>query len=132
MVTKAGVKLLDFGLAKAAAPLFPSSMSMVNTAAAPRLSAQGTIAGTLQYMAPEQLEGRPADARSDIFALGVVLYEMATGKKAFTASSPVALASVILHGSPPSGEATARSCLRRSKAKPSSAWPRAEACRRRS
>ena len=103
MITKSGVKLLDFGLAKAAAPLFPSSMSVVATAEAlPQLSAEGTIAGTLQYMAPEQLEGRPADARSDIFALGVVLYEMATGKKAFTASSPVALASVILHGEPPS------------------------------
>jgi Tol biopolymer transport system component len=103
MVTRSGVKLLDFGLAKAAAPLFPSSMSVVDTAAAaPQLTGQGTIAGTLQYMAPEQLEGRPADARSDIFALGVVLYEMATGKKAFTASSPLALASVILHGDPPS------------------------------
>jgi serine/threonine-protein kinase len=65
MVTKSGVKLLDFGLAKAAAPLFPSSMSVVDTAAAPQLPAHGTIAGTLQYMAPEQLEGRPVDARSD-------------------------------------------------------------------
>src|SRR5712691_11553649 len=102
MMTKSGVKMLDYGLAKAAAPLFPSSMSVVDTAPAPQLSAQGTIAGTLQYMAPEQLEGRPADARSDIFALGVVLYEMATGKKAFTGSSPVALASAILRGDPPS------------------------------
>ena len=99
MVTKSGVKLLDFGLAKAAAPLFPSSMSVMDTA--PQLTAHGTFAGTLQYMAPEQLEGRPADARSDIFALGVVLYEMATGKKAFTASSPVALASAILRAEPP-------------------------------
>ena len=95
MVTKSGVKLLDFGLAKATV----ASLNVAETAAA--LSARGVIAGTVQYMAPEQLEGQPADARSDIFALGVLLYEMTAGKKAFTASSPVALASAILHTEPP-------------------------------
>jgi Tol biopolymer transport system component len=77
-------------------------MSGIDTAApSPQLTAEGTIAGTLQYMAPEQLEGRPADTRSDIFAFGAVLYEMATGKKAFSAASPVALASAILHAQQP-------------------------------
>jgi eukaryotic-like serine/threonine-protein kinase len=84
MVTKSGVKLLDFGLAKAAAPLVPSLMSVAQTTPHVRpLTAQGAIAGTVQYMAPEQLEGCAADARSDIFALGAVTYEMATGSRAF-------------------------------------------------
>jgi serine/threonine protein kinase len=98
MVTKSGVKLLDFGLAKAAAPLFPGgSVSVLDTAATPpQLSELGTIAGTLQYMAPEQLEGRPADARSDIFAFGCVIFEMATGRKAFSADSPIGVASPCL------------------------------------
>jgi Tol biopolymer transport system component len=102
MLTKAGVKLLDFGLAKAFAPLFPeAAVSAVPTAAAaPPLTGDGAIPGTVQYMAPEQLEGRPTDARSDIFALGAVLYEMATGRRAFNASSTVALASAILHAEP--------------------------------
>ena len=102
MLTKAGVKLLDFGLAKAFAPLFPeAAVSAVPTAAAaPPLTGDGSIPGTVQYMAPEQLEGRPTDARSDIFALGTVLYEMATGRRAFTANSTVALASAILHAEP--------------------------------
>ena len=82
MVTRSGVKLLDFGLAKAAAPLIPSSVSVAETTPHVRpLTAQGAIAGTVQYMAPEQLEGRPADARSDIFAFGAVIYEMASGQR---------------------------------------------------
>jgi Tol biopolymer transport system component len=103
MVTTSGVKLLDFGPAKAATPLFATaSATVVDTVAMPQqLTEQGTFAGTLQYMAPEQLEGRPAEPGSDIFALGAMLYEMATGKKAFTGSSPVALASAILHDEPP-------------------------------
>jgi hypothetical protein len=101
MVTKSGIKLLDFGLARAVEPLFRSSRSIVETEAAAQLTAEGTVTGTLQYMAPEQLEGRPADTRSDIFAFGAMLYEMATGKKAFSAGSPVALASAILHAQPP-------------------------------
>jgi Tol biopolymer transport system component len=85
MLTKGGVKLLDFGLAKAAAL---SSVSVAQTAAP--LTAAGGIAGTVQYMAPEQLVGRPADARSDIYALGAAVYEMVTGKPAF-ATTPQAI-----------------------------------------
>jgi dipeptidyl aminopeptidase/acylaminoacyl peptidase len=102
MLTKSGVKLLDFGLAKAAAPLVIGSSPDAETAMGlAQISQEGTIVGTLQYMSPEQLEGRPADARSDIFALGTVLHEMVTGQKAFTAKSPIALASAILHDQPP-------------------------------
>jgi serine/threonine protein kinase len=77
MLTKSGAKLMDFGLAKASSrtPLTASSSAM--TADHARLTAEGSLVGTFQYMAPEQLEGREADARTDIFALGEVLYEMA-------------------------------------------------------
>ena len=79
MLTKSGVKLLDFGLAKAIAPSAPAgSLTALPTQA--NLTQEGTILGTFQYMAPEQLEGKEADARTDIFALGCVLYEMATGR----------------------------------------------------
>jgi len=104
MLTRSGVKLLDFGLAKSVAPLgelrgdAPSSLP---TAAGPsRLTERGTIMGTFQYMAPEQLEGKDADARTDIFALGAVLYEMATGKKAFYGTSRASLISSILRDDP--------------------------------
>ena len=79
MLTKAGAKLLDFGLAKLRAPLAGSADSVLPTR---DLTAQGAIVGTLQYMAPEQLEGKDADSRADLWALGAVLYEMVTGKKA--------------------------------------------------
>jgi serine/threonine protein kinase len=83
MLTQAGVKMLDFGLAKATAPeMANAGLSSLPTAPAD-LTAHGTILGTLQYMAPEQLEGHDADSRSDIFAFGAVDYEMMTGKKAF-------------------------------------------------
>jgi Tol biopolymer transport system component len=101
MITKSGVKLLDFGLAKAAAPLMSGSGDAETAMGAAQISQTGTIAGTLQYMSPEQLEGQPVDARSDIFAFGAVLHEMVTGQKAFTAKSPIALASAILHAQPP-------------------------------
>ena len=86
MLTKSGAKLLDFGLAKTGAPAVAGSLSMLPTTP-PNLTAQGTILGTFQYMAPEQLEGQEADARTDIFAFGAVLYEMVTGKKAFEGKS---------------------------------------------
>jgi eukaryotic-like serine/threonine-protein kinase len=102
MLTRTGVKLLDFGLAKAAAPFVHEHQGDAETAmGVAQVSQEGTIAGTLQYMSPEQLEGRPVDARSDLFAFGAVMHEMVTGKKAFTATSPIALASAILHDQPP-------------------------------
>jgi len=99
MLTRSGVKLLDFGLAKAAVPLLGPGDAETKADVA-QISQVGTIAGTLQYMSPEQLEGQSSDARSDIFALGAVLYEMVSGTKAFAASSPIGVASAILHHHP--------------------------------
>ncbi len=99
MLTKTGVKLLDFGLAKAVEPASaPNSQTALPTQA--NLTQEGTILGTFQYMAPEQLEGKDADARTDIFALGAVLYEMATGKKAFPAGSQASLITAIMSSDP--------------------------------
>ncbi len=97
MLTKTGVKLLDFGLAKAMAPATPQS-SLTSLPTRQGLTQEGTILGTFQYMAPEQLEGREADARTDIWAFGCVLYEMATGKKAFSDSGAGSPKGVELHG----------------------------------
>jgi serine/threonine-protein kinase len=107
MLTKSGVKLLDFGLAKA----LPSpggkgvggeGLTALPTMAgtAQNLTQEGTILGTFQYMAPEQLEGKDADARTDIFAFGAVLYEMATGRKAFSGTSQASLISAIMKEEP--------------------------------
>ena len=105
MLTKTGAKLMDFGLAKAApagASLASSlTMTISHPSADQPLTAHGTIVGTFQYMSPEQTEGREADARSDIFALGAVLYEMATGKRAFTGKSQASLVAAILASDPP-------------------------------
>ncbi len=99
MLTRAGVKLLDFGLARALEPTggeaAPAPTASVN------LTQEGTLLGTLPYMAPEQLEGRRADHRSDIFALGAVLHEMATGQRAFSGRSQASLISAILASQPP-------------------------------
>jgi Tol biopolymer transport system component len=97
------VKLLDFGLAKTLVPSAErAGLTSLPTMASPQhLTQQGTILGTFQYMAPEQLEGNEADARSDIFALGAVLYEMATGKKAFEGKSQASLIGSILKDTPP-------------------------------
>jgi len=99
MLTKAGAKLLDFGLAKVRATEAVAGMSSVPTQTAP-LTGEGTILGTMQYMAPEQLEGKDADARTDIFALGAVIYEMATGRKAFEGKSHASLIAAILEREP--------------------------------
>ncbi len=100
MLTKSGVKLLDFGLAKAAsAPSSGVGLSALPTAEK-SLTAEGTVVGTLQYMPPEQLEARETDARTDIFAFGAVLYEMATGQKAFSGKSQASLVSAILRDEP--------------------------------
>jgi eukaryotic-like serine/threonine-protein kinase len=103
MLTKSGVKLLDFGLAKAVAPAAArsgASLTALPTQAGKDLTAEGTILGTFQYMAPEQLEGRDADGRTDIFAFGAMLYEMATGKKAFSGRSQASLISSIMGSEP--------------------------------
>jgi eukaryotic-like serine/threonine-protein kinase len=103
MLTKPGTKLLDFGLAKLQKQdlrVMQSGISEESTRAT-NLTEPGTILGTFQYMAPEQLERREADARSDIFALGAVIYEMATGKKAFEGESPARQISAILEREPP-------------------------------
>ena len=107
MITKTGVKLLDFGLAKplttaGARPVSGASVLATEAQVSQPLTERGTVLGTFQYMAPEQLEGGEADGRSDIFAFGAVLYEMATGKKAFTGKSQASLIGSILRDDPPS------------------------------
>ena len=100
-LTAAGTKLLDFGLAK----LKPAAEGAARLTALPTqsagLTAQGTILGTLQYMAPEQLDGKEADARSDLWAFGAILYEMVTGKKAFEGDGQASLIAAIMHVDPP-------------------------------
>ncbi|MBZ5500329.1 MAG: protein kinase [Acidobacteriia bacterium] len=98
LVSKSGVKLLDFGLAKLQAS-GPQAIS--ETTLTQPLTGEGAVLGTPQYMAPEQVEGMPADARTDIFAFGCVLYEMLTGRRAFDGKSPASVAAAILAGEPP-------------------------------
>ena len=99
MLVKSGAKLLDFGLAKLQAAETPTNLSALPTEQA-NLTAEGTILGTLQYMAPEQLEAKEADSRTDIFAFGAVVYEMATGKKAFEGKSQASLIAAIMGQEP--------------------------------
>jgi len=100
MLTRSGAKLMDFGLARAAGlGTAPGVMTESPTVSRP-LTAEGTIVGTFQYMAPEQLEGKEADARSDLWALGCVLYEAATGKRAFEGESQASLIAAILDREP--------------------------------
>lgn len=101
MLTKGGVKLLDFGLAKITEPTTTEAkMTQGLPTLTTPLTAEGAIIGTYHYMAPEQLEGEEADERSDIFAFGGVLYEMATGRRAFNGSTPASLISSILRDEP--------------------------------
>jgi Tol biopolymer transport system component len=122
MLTKAGVKLLDFGLARGLASGTGATGLSAMATEAGALTAEGTLLGTLSYMAPEQLEGKEADARTDIFAFGAVLYEMVTGRKAFSGESQASLISAIMTGepaalptllstSPPSLDRLLRTCL---------------------
>jgi Tol biopolymer transport system component len=102
MLTKSGTKLLDFGLAKLAqeaAPAIPDSQLPTMKSA---ITGEGTILGTLQYMAPEQVEAKEVDARTDIFAFGAVVYEMATGRKAFEGKTSASVMAKILEAEPPS------------------------------
>ena len=98
-LTKAGAKLLDFGLAKLKPVGGDAGLTGMPTQSA-GLTGEGAILGTLQYMAPEQLEGKEADARTDIFAFGAVVYEMVTGTKAFEGTSQASLISAILRDDP--------------------------------
>src|SRR5580658_6457207 len=133
MLTKAGTKLMDFGLAKptslgaagsGSAPLLSAARTMSGATPVSPLTAAGSIVGTIQYMSPEQIEGKEADARSDIFALGAVLYEMVTGKRAFEGKSQISVASSILEkdpepitvvkpASPPAFDHVVKTCLQK-------------------
>ncbi|HWC19392.1 MAG TPA: protein kinase, partial [Terriglobales bacterium] len=122
MLTKAGAKLMDFGLAKQSGPAPLAQALNDMTMEHSKLTGAGIIVGTFQYMAPEQLEGKEADARTDIFALGEVIYEMATGKAAFAGNSRASLIAAIMSTdptpmsqvqplTPPALERTVRKCL---------------------
>jgi Tol biopolymer transport system component len=110
MLTQAGAKLMDFGLAKplglqtrsgsGSAPSFTAEATMSGPSPLSPLTTAGSIIGTIQYMSPEQIEGKEADARSDIFAFGAVLYEMSAGKRPFSGKSQISLASSILESDP--------------------------------
>src|SRR3989442_8988173 len=103
MLTKSGAKLMDFGLGKttlAAPPASGLTATLTSPHPSQPLAAEGMIVGTFQYMSPEQVEGREADARSDIFAWGAVLYEMATGKRAFSGKSQASIVASILASEP--------------------------------
>ncbi len=114
MLTKSGAKLMDFGLAKTAAagalgsagsaaanaPLLSAVKTMTDASPMAPLTTAGAVIGTIQYMSPEQIEGKPADARSDLFALGAVLYEMLTGARPFQGKSQISVASAILEQNP--------------------------------
>jgi serine/threonine protein kinase len=100
MLTKSGAKLLDFGLAKSAAPVVATTgLSMLPTTP-PSLTAKGTILGSFLYMAPEQIEGLEADARTDIFAFGALLFEMLTARRAFDGKTRASLLGAILKDEP--------------------------------
>lgn len=97
MLTKAGAKLLDFGIARMTVPATSQTLPTMQGT----LTTGGTLLGTVQYMAPEQLEGRETDARSDVFAFGALLYEMLTGHRAFDGESQSRVIAAILDGHPP-------------------------------
>jgi len=124
MITKSGVKLLDFGLAKYQKSAESSDGQSVLATAQKPLTQEGTIVGTFQYMAPEQLEGEDADPRTDIFSFGAVLYEMATGRRAFQGKTRTSLIAAIVSSNPqpiselqpvtpPAFERVVRVCLRK-------------------
>jgi serine/threonine protein kinase len=115
MLTKTGTKLLDFGLAKLKREVTPANvpLSELPTGNDP-LTAQGSIVGTIQYMAPEQLEGKVVDARTDIFAFGAVVYEMATAKRAFEGKSQASLIAAMSSFqpmTPPALDRVVKKCL---------------------
>jgi serine/threonine protein kinase len=101
MLTKSGTKLLDFGLAKLTQEVIPTTPESQLPTMQNAITGEGTILGTLQYMAPEQVEAKEVDARTDIFAFGAVVYEMATGKKAFEGKSSASVMAKIMETEPP-------------------------------
>jgi len=101
MITRAGAKLLDFGLAKPGETASDAQAAADEATRHRPLTQEGTIVGTFQYMAPEQLEGMEADARTDIFALGAVIYEMVTGRRAFAGKTRTSLIAAIVSAEPP-------------------------------
>jgi eukaryotic-like serine/threonine-protein kinase len=101
ILTKEGAKLLDFGLAKARAAASDADMTATLTATSQPLTQPGMVVGTVPYMAPEQLDGREADARSDIFSFGAVLYEMLSGRRAFQGEGQASVIASILTAEPP-------------------------------
>ncbi|HEV3063363.1 MAG TPA: protein kinase [Vicinamibacterales bacterium] len=101
MLTASGAKVLDFGLAKWRGADQDSVIAVAQATAHPTLTQVGTVVGTIQYMAPEQVEGKVADARSDLFALGAIIYEMTTGRKAFDGASATSVMAAILSSVPP-------------------------------
>ncbi len=101
MITKDGAKLLDFGLAKASEPAVSRVAASFLSTTPPALTEPGTILGTFQYMAPEQIEGQDADARTDLFAFGCVIYETLTGRKAFEGRTKASVIAAIMHVEPP-------------------------------
>jgi Tol biopolymer transport system component len=107
MLTKAGAKLLDFGLARAGAWATPAAISQAPTVGGPA-TAEGTLLGTLQYMAPEQARGQAADHRADVFAFGAILYEMLVRRRAFAGATPIETLSAILEKDPPDLETNER------------------------
>jgi Tol biopolymer transport system component len=124
MLTKSGAKLMDFGLAKPTLAASPPSSGLTQTLASPQspLTMEGMVVGTFQYMSPEQVEGKEADTRSDVFSLGAVLYEMATGKCAFEGKTAASTIAAVLAADPPpissvkplspmALESTVKSCL---------------------
>jgi Tol biopolymer transport system component/serine/threonine protein kinase len=127
MLTPIGIKVLDFGLARI---ILPVAEPVSYTTTTQSVIAPGTIQGTLAYMAPEQLEGKECDARTDIFSFGLILFEMATGRKAFPAASQATLIGDILHRTPdlrllqPAGlRAVVEKCVAK---KPDDRWQSAE------
>ena len=142
MLTSQGAKLMDFGLAKSAAggfdsasnaPLLSAARTMSEASPLSPLTTAGAIIGTIQYMSPEQVEGREIDGRSDIFSFGAVLYEMVSGKRAFEGKSQLSVASAILEkepepvsvlkpAAPPALDRTIRKCLAK---KPDDRWQNA-------
>src|SRR4029077_15291854 len=100
MLTKSGTKLLDFGLAKLTQEVIPTTPESQLPTMQNAITGEGTILGTLQYMAPEQVEAKEVDARTDIFAFGTVMYEMATGKKAFEGKTSASVMAKILETEP--------------------------------